>query len=380
MNLKFEFSIKIVAIFLTIVAIVLLQFKKQEADYIFAINSFVSKSTKPLFQEITLNTDQPYNHASSVAVLNPTMAKAIVAWVAGKKELGSNVNIYVAEINYKNNLQQQKFRSVMDVATLEQAEHRYIHSIGNPIVVYYANKLWLFFVSTFGGWSASSINYMTSTDAGKTWSSPRMLILSPIFNISKGLKGTPLVFKNGMLGLPIYTEFADHDGELVWMSSNAQIRAVARLSNNGHALQPVIVPLTGKKAFVFMRQHHAAQPRIQINATLDGGASWPQLRASELRNPDAAVTAIRTENDQVLLAFNDSADDRHDLTFAILDGKSKPKCFIPFEDDDKGNFAYPYIVYQAPFYLMSYSDNGKISLLKFNQAWINQKWKQCTKQ
>lgn len=380
MSLKLEFSIKIIAIFLAMFVVMLLQFNKKELDYTFVTNNIVSQSSKPLFQEITLGTDQFYNHASSVVALNPSMMKAVVAWVAGKKELDSNVKIYAAEVNFKKNLQQQKFQSIVDVAAVEQAEHRYIHSIGNPIVVYYANKLWLFFVSTFGGWSTSSINYMTSTDLGKTWSKPQALILSPILNISKGLKGTPIIFKNGILGLPIYTEFADHDGELMWINSNGQILAVERLSNNGHALQPVIVPLTANKALVFMRQHHAVQPQIQMNTTTDGGKTWPQFRASELKNPDAAVTAIKMENDRVLLVFNNSTDNRHDLTLAILDKNQKSACIIPFKNNAKGNLAYPYIVYQSPFYLMSYSNNGKISLLKFNQAWINQRWKQCIKQ
>jgi predicted neuraminidase len=340
-------------------------------------------SNKPVsFQEITLDNHQNYNHASSMVIDDK---HKLLAWVGGGRELGPDINIYSAHIENTSDLKIKNISGLFDKSSVENDEKRYLHSLANPIIVKYNNQLWLFFVSTLGGWATSSINYKISSDEGLTWSSARVLTLSPFFNISHLLKGPPVFFEDGSLGLPIYSEFIDTGAKLLRLNTKGQVLSLQRLSSNCSSLQPIIVPMTPKVAYVFMRQKKNSDQKMFMNYTEDGGEHWNHFLVSPVANPDSAVAAVKADDNTILIAFNNTLGDRSDLSLAFLNTLKNSFCVIPFKKDSTKQltYGYPYFIKYNDYYFLSYTSGNirtklNISLVKFNQPWLASQWKNCT--
>jgi predicted neuraminidase len=325
-------------------------------------------SSSPVFQEITLSTPSPYNHASSIALLGDSPNKLGITWVGGPHELSKKNVIYWTTLALDQKFKPAPISALFDKYKVEQDEHRYIGGIGNPIVVNYANKLWIFFVSTAGGWATSSINYVSSSDQGHSWSKAKMLYTSPFLNFSTGLKGRPILFQDGSLGLPVYTEFLNYGASLLRLSSDGHILDLRRISWTGHTLQPIILPLEPKLGLALMRQSGAKERKIFVSWTKDGGKTWGSSFPLSLGNPNSAITALSVSKSLIFLAAN--PEDRTSLEFKLLDQNLKEVCTIPFKKQPGKNFSYPYIVQHQDNYFLSYTQNNQISVLKFNDVWL----------
>src|SRR5712692_3957064 len=131
---------------------------------------------------------------------------------------------------------------------------RTVRKLGNPVAGRdRAGRLCLFFVSvSVGGWAGSAMNLMVSEDEGETWSPPRRLVASPFFNISPLVKGPPLQFSDGTIGLPVYHEMAGKFGELLRLDAEGHAVRKTRLSWGRSSLQPVILPWSETGAVGFM--------------------------------------------------------------------------------------------------------------------------------
>ena len=236
-----------------------------------------------------------------------------------------------------------------------------------------------------GGWSTSSINYKTSSDEGRTWSVARTLIISPFFNVSHLLKGTPIFFEDGSLGLPIYSEFIDRGAKLLRINSKGEIIDLQRLSWNGQGLQPVIVPMTSQSAYVFMRQKKDSLQKMFMNYTEDGGEHWNHFSTSPVANPDSAVAAVKVNDKTILIAFNNTSGDRSDLSLAVFNTSQNSFCVMPFKSDSTKQltYGYPYFMKFDNQYFLSYTSGNiktklNISLITFNNTWLESQWKNCT--
>jgi predicted neuraminidase len=339
--------------------------------------SFIHKDA-PYFHQLTLVNQEKYNHASSVVM--QADAQALIAWAGGKKELDPGLHIYFAKINIHNQLQGSTLFPVFNKYSVEHDEQRYMHGIANPVLVEYDHKLWLFFASTFGGWSTASLNYKTSIDGGATWSPAKILILSPFINFSHGLKTQPILFKDGTLGLPVYSEFARYQAKLLRINPRGDILSLQNLSWHAHEIQPMVVPLTNEIAPVFIREHGGMIRKIFSNKSIDGGQTFDYFGPSRIANPDAAISATAIDQENILLAFNDSPfdEERKNFKFAIVNYFKDTICILPFDAFSHKIMAYPYLIRYKDTYLMSYSDGANISLFEFNQAWLNTQWKICT--
>lgn len=342
--------------------LVFLYFEKKQLGENFFYDPLEKQSSSvPFLTETELSNALPYNHASSLTALGEKW----VAWVGGKAELDPGIQLYVAK---EDNEEKFDVKPFLDKKRVEQDENRYLRSLGNPVVLQYAGKLWIFFASTLGGWSTASLQYIVSEDDGLTWSKARVLKLSPWLNFSKGLKGSPVFFQDGTLGLPIYTEFLDYRGELLRLNAAGQIVSLQRLSWNGQALQPVVIPTQPRQAIALMRQTHSPLKKLFATQTQDGGQTWSKPFSTEIDNPDSAVTGIKLEGNQFLVVGNQQ--DRQSLDFMLLDKNLKKQCSWPFKTAPGGNIAYPFLVRDGQDFWLSYTFNSQIRVAHFNQAWL----------
>ena len=316
----------------------------------------------------------------SAAAIELTDNNFMAFWYGGTREGHKDVNIYK---NTWNNSQQQWGKESIITTRLQTRDGtaRYIRKLGNPVVTRGVdNSIWLFYVSvSIGGWAGSGINLIISDDEGQSWSSPKRLITSPFLNISTLLKGSPIHYTDGSIGLPVYHEFLGKFGELVRLDSSAKVIDKTRLSWGKTSLQPVIVPLSSTQALSMMRYHGDSPQRILSQYTNDSGLNWSVVEKTTLPNPNAGIHALQLADGQLLLAFNNHEEEREDMTLATSDNQAKSweikkivEKYHLDEPDNSKQFAYPWLLQ---------TQNGNIHLLYtwhkshikhkvFNQQWL----------
>jgi len=303
---------------------------------------------------------------------------------------------------------------------------RYVRKLGNPVAVRAANgEIWLFYVTvSVGGWGGSSVTLTTSADDGMTWTPARRLITSPFFNVSTLVKGTPFLYDDGTLGLPVYHEMIGKFGELLRLDKTGAIIDKQRLSSGRYSLQPVVLPQGSRKAIALMRYAGGQPPNRVIRAsTDDAGRHWSRPEKSALSNPDAALSGVVLADGRILVVLNDIESGRDQLSLVTShDEGTTWETVIPLEDqaDSRGQpldraryleatgtlardsdatvpnpadyaraasvqmcrgtgcgfeFSYPYLIQarNGEFHLVYTWNRAFIKHVRFNQAWLNRR-------
>lgn len=196
-------------------------------------------------------------------------------------------------------------------------------------------RLHLFFVTvSVGGWAGSSITVISSSDEGKTWGPARRLITSPFINISTLVKGTPILYADGSIGLPVYHEFLGKFGELLRLTADATLLDKQRLSHGYSSLQPVVLVRDATHAQVLMRAAgEASANRVIGTGTADAGRTWTPAEKTALRNPSAAVSGFSLPDGPLLVVANDIEANRDALSLlASGDGGKTWRTLATLED------------------------------------------------
>ena len=248
-----------------------------------------------------------------------------VFWYAGSREGSKDVAIFSRFLKTQTSTDHRdswsEIRQVIDRAGSRNAVHRYIRKLGNPLILYYQDKLWLFYVTvSVGGWSGSSINLIQSSDKGQSWSKSKRLITSPFTNVSTLVKERAVIAADGSILLPVYHEFIGKFAEILHIDPQGEVLDKFRISHGRGAIQPIVLPQSKNEAIVFLRNTNEAKTgshRILTSQTRNGGKTWQPLSDLELPNPDAAVSSVPLDRpNELLLAFNNDEFERNDLTLA----------------------------------------------------------------
>lgn len=333
--------------------IVVIGLKQSVIDYRFEVAKPTSISTPLEMHTVTTLNAGHYNHASTMV---SDGNKLFVAWYAGSRETAPDVSIYlaIAEINAHGDLTFSAPKALITRAQYQKILGKNIHTLGNPILWQQNGQLYLYFVSTSGGWATSSINFMYSDDNGKTWSDPTIILNSIVFNYSTLTRGNPLPLVNGNFAIPMYHELGQKYGQFLVFNPQGELIAEHDMPRNGFTLQPMVVPLNENDAIAFLRRTKNSVAKIFITHTQDGGASWAKESPIALDNPDSGLAAIATQQG-ILIAFNNSTLDRHNLSFALLQPPYENGEVIGTMQQAGEQFSYPYFIqYQGKLY-MSYT-------------------------
>lgn len=263
------------------------------------------------------SSQQVQVHAASLVELNDGRVRAF--WFAGSREGASDVAIRSAVFDPLND-QWGAEQVVVDRTQTQRDLLRYVKKLGNPVGTRAADgSLRLFYVTvSLGGWAGSSITTMTSHDEGETWEPARRLITSPFLNISTLVKSPPVVFADGTLGLPVYHELAGKFGELLRLDADGDVFDKHRVgAASDHGLQPVMMIESPQRASLFMRYAGPAPQRVLRATTDDAGRHWSAPEKTALPNPNAAVSALRLADGQVLAVLNHQEESRDSLSLML---------------------------------------------------------------
>lgn len=317
-------------------------------------------------------------HSAGVIELRNGDIRAV--WYGGTREGHADVAIYTNLWDASSGKWGQE-QVAIDLATTRTGAKRYARKIGNPVITRGTNNaIWMFYVSAVGGWATSSINLVISRDEGKSWDTPKRLITSPTLNLSTLVKGNPIHFTDGSIGLPVYHEFLAKFGELLRLDKDGNVIDKARLAWGNDSLQPVIIPYSEREAISILRYAGDPPNRILAQYSDNAGLDWTAPFKTRLPNPNSAIAGIGINGGKrMLLVFNDDPEERDKLSLAITDDHGSTwKLIHVFElwnDEWEGKhqgYAYPSLIQASngDFHLVYSWNVQKIKHVRFNRAWL----------
>ena len=335
-----------------------------------------TREYKPVLMQETINPEQglPMVHVASLAQMTDGIMAAV--WYGGTAECHPDVKIYFSQQELGS-----AWSSPRVIMTREWAERdlrRPVKALGNALLLANTDgSLRLLFVTiAMGKWSGSQLNSCLSRDGGITWSRVERLTLSPFFNFSELVRNRPVARTGGGWCVPIYQEFLGKFPELLWLGErNGRLTyRKTRIAGGCSTFQPSLIPVSEEYAEVLLRDYTSAR-KIHFSSSYDGGRGWPFVTATELPNPDAGISGLQLSDGGLLVAFNDSAKDRSNLTLAIASKDRKTwRRIVALENEPDANFSYPFLMRSSDGMIrMAYTRKGKaIALTSFNEAWLKE--------
>ena len=275
----------------------------------------------------------PQCHASTVAQANE--GTLVSAWFGGTREKHPDVGIWVSR------RVEGKWTTPVEVANgVQDGGKRF--PCWNPVLFQPSSGPLLLFYkvgpSPRDWWGLS----ISSTDGGKTWSTPQRLpegILGPI-------KNKPVELSAGEILSPSSTE---HDGWRVHfertMNGGKNWTKAGPVDEKGKfgVIQPAILR-HGKDELQAMCR--SQQGKIVQTWSKDRGVTWSELTALELPNPNSGIDAVTLADGRHLLIYNHTGKGRSPLNLAASgDGKTWQAALVL--ETEPGEYSYPAIV-QTP--------------------------------
>jgi predicted neuraminidase len=245
--------------------------------------------------------------------------------------------------------------------------------LGNPVLFSLRrgggrDALYLLFSILLGeSWSESVLYVSRSDDHGRSWSNPGVLFPR------KGLmaKTRPLELESGRILVPLYDEAGFFPVVLVveepdrWAAGRYTAETMAR----GIAIQPALAALPDGSVLMLCR---SSRGTLWKSLSYNEGLSWSICAPTRLPNPNSAVDLLRLEEKTLLLAFNDSATDRHALSVALSrDAGATWNCLAEVDGGD-GEYSYPSLLVDAQGLVhLSYTENRfRIKHFQFDLGWL----------
>lgn len=257
-------------------------------------------------------------HAASMVELADGRVRGF--WFAGSREGAADVGLHSAVFDPERG-QWSPERRLISRKQVEDSLGRNIRKLGNVVPVADGDTLRLYFVAvSMGGWGGSRLAMAESVDAGETWKITDTLVTSPFLNVSTLVKGAPIRFADGSLGLPVYHEFLGKFGELLRLSPQQRVLEKQRIGHLREAIQPVIFVEGPETATAVLRNESETRPGDLFQSrTTDRGDHWSPLADSGLPNPGSAVGGLSLGPEHWLLGGNDNPLERDSL--AVLDSR-----------------------------------------------------------
>ncbi len=316
---------------------------------------------------------QPSVHAGTLTQLQDKTILA--AWFGGTREGASDVKIYMARLRPDEHV----WSVPVVIASPEQTAQdldRHIAKVGNPVLFADSRgRVWLFYVTvSFGGWSGASVTVRYSDDSGESWSNAERLITSPFLNVSTLVKGCPIECESGHILLPVYHEFLRKFSELLTIRSDGKLVSKKRLTPALGLIQPSVVPLSEKGVRVFYRQNGNRFRTVMTNLIPDISApGLESVEATDVPNPDSAVSVVRRSNGEFLMVCNPLETGRHKLSLATSADGISWKIVRDIEDSQPpSEFSYPYLVrgIDGEYHLIYTWNRTKMRFASFTEQWL----------
>lgn len=276
----------------------------------------------------------PTSHASTIVESKDDL---IAAWFGGSKERAPDVSIWAARNTGSG------WGEPVEIANGVHDDIRVRYPCWNPVLFRPKNgPLILFYKegpSPSSWWGLVKI----SEDNGQTWTRPKKLfqgIYGPIRN-------KPIELPNGTILCGSSTE---DNGWRVHIERTKNVmrewyRTDALNSSMEYgAIQPTLLPWEDGSIQMLCRTKNGS---IVQSFSYDKGTTWSRLRATELPNPNSGVDAVVLRDNQAVLIYNHSDNDRGILNAAVSTDGRRWQAAVVLENEPGAEFSYPAVIQTA---------------------------------
>jgi predicted neuraminidase len=278
----------------------------------------VPRVETPRFESRFL-TMQPGLHVHAACLVELADGRLRAFWYSGSREGAPDVEIHTAVFDPDRGEWGEE-KTVATAGGTQRSTWRYVRKVGNPASIRAPDgTLWLFYVTvSVGGWGGSAVNAVASRDDGDTWGPARRLVSSPFLNLSTMVRGEPVPYADGTIGLPAYQNLLGSFGEMLRVDGSGAVIDRQRVSDASFSLQPIVLVTSPTDALALLRNAGADEPRRVIGTrTRDAGRSWAPPVRLPLLNPDAAIAGVVLPDGRILVALNDVDVERDALSLAV---------------------------------------------------------------
>ncbi|HEX6735760.1 MAG TPA: exo-alpha-sialidase [Azonexus sp.] len=224
------------------------------------------------------------------------------AWVAGSDDTADDLAIHFSILG------RDGWSDPRPIANRESTAgglFAHVRRVGQPQL--YAEGSWLhlwYAAVGIGGSANVALVHSVSTDAGRSWSKPARLPVSPLAGFGTTPAGPPLALADGGIGLPLQHElFASH-GEWLRLSADGRSMDKVRLAHPRSAPQPAVLALDPQRAVALLRDAGAPPGQVRAVHSADGGQSWQAAPDPGPANPGTPLAVLRLPGGRLLLAGN----------------------------------------------------------------------------
>ena len=284
-----------------------------------------------IFNEANART--PECHASTIAEVGDTL---VCAWFGGLYEKHPSVGIWLSHNTGSG------WSRPREVATGVDANGQRV-PCWNPVLFQPQDgPLVLFYKTgrTIAGWQT---HYMTSGDAGRTWSSPVTLenpVMGPVRN-------KPVQLEDGTI---LYGGSDEPDWQSWQLFFSRSTSTLTRWELTGpvttpdecQAIQPAFLRSGGDVVALF-RTRQGLIGRVESS---DGGGAWSAPSLTSLPNPNSGIDAVTLRSGLHILVYNDSVDARSPLVVAVSGDTHRWRTHRVLESGP-GEFSYPAVIESA---------------------------------
>lgn len=277
-------------------------------------------------------------------------------------------------------------RKVIDTQEMARGLKRYNKTLANPVATVLPNGRMILFVTAVSmrGFATAYLVAMTSDDGGQSWSEPRRLITSPLWNISTLTKTPPIALANGNIGLPVHFELTAKWLKYPFLAEvdpvSLRVVATKRMGLAGSGLQPATVALSDRRAVAFLRKNWGVGDRVGLRKieSHDGGATWIEPRETGFQNPGGPVGLVSLGDDGLVLIFNEQSEDSLAVARSMDGGASWKKLgplsrSVPASRADAME-AYPFAI-AGPDGMVDVIYSGekqsRMRHVRFNTRWLD---------
>ena len=215
------------------------------------------------------------------------------------------------------------------------------------------------------GWGECRLLYRTSDDNGVTWSEDSE-IPGGFGSLPRNL---PLTLADGRFGIPLSGEGPEGYGGSYLLFLDPSGPTWTRGGNVRPGGQPTVIQRDNGDLLMLMRNYR----RTRQSVSSDGGATWSESVATDLKNPGSAICMTKLASGRILLVFNDT--DVSDRTpFNLIQSNDDGKTWedIRILEADWGEFSYPSIIQSSDglIHLTYTYRRYAIKHTVFNEDWL----------
>jgi len=295
--------------------------------------------------EFVFGDDRPFAQCHASTLAEAADGTLLCAWFAGTKEKNPDVGIWLSR------RAEGGWTSPARVAKINETAH------WNPVLFRDAEGTVHLFFKVGKDESVWTTWWISSADAGKTWSAPALL--TPGDTGARGpVKNKPILLSAGAWLAPASTEtdgpppawrpFADRseDEGKTWTRSADWMIDRQVLKGIG-AIQPTLWESAPGRAHALMRSGGGWLGRAD---STDGGRTWGPVYATGLPNNNSGIDLVKLDDGRLVLVYNPVGKNwgpRTPLDLSVsADNGGTWKTVAHLEDNPelKSEFSYPSII------------------------------------